>query len=157
MFGFGIRPSVPDEGAGAKGPSSSGSGGYICWCSSGVVVGWMFVAVCASPHTLSFYDAWDRCSTHFEKERKLASTHYLGYIGFYYCTVHRGTTTLNASFCIDCCRSPSIGIRLRRLGGCFLFWSSALCIQQVRVLHFDHCVFFEFRAILFDVPAGKTL
>ena len=55
VFGFGIRSSVPDDAEGAEVFSSSGSGGCICWCSSGVVAGWMFVAVCVvTTHTLSF-------------------------------------------------------------------------------------------------------
>ena len=47
---------VPEDAEGsAEVFSSSGSGGCICWCSSGVVAGWMFVAVCVvTTHTLSF-------------------------------------------------------------------------------------------------------
>ena len=56
VFGFGMRSSVPEDAEGsAEVFSSSGSGGCICWCSSGVVAGWMFVAVCVvTTHTLSF-------------------------------------------------------------------------------------------------------
>ena len=142
----------------------------------------MFVAVCVChapmPHTLAIVFNGVRCDA-LRTSRRIGSwpqysTHDLGYTGFHYCAVHRGTTTtLSANLCIDCCRSPSVGTRLHRLHATWRMifilvhlWLLPLIVGLLcqcsmypagTCASFRSLCLFEFRAIVFDVPCASAV